>query len=67
MHVITSINSSFIEQVSYDTYRHTATITINGSDVYYFNVTFEQFNKFMREGAKGSYGVSYNMYVRGRW
>ncbi len=63
----TPINSSFIDQVSYDTYRHTATIIINGREVYYLNVTFEQFKKFMREGAKGSYGVAYNMYVRGRW
>ena len=63
----TSINSSFIEQVSYDTWKHTCAITINGSDVYYMDVSFEQFIKFMREGSKGSYGVAYNMYVRGRW
>ena len=65
MRVITSINSSYIEQIAFDTYTRILSVVINGSDYPCMDViTFEQYRQFITAESKGKF---YNKYVKGRW
>jgi len=64
MRVIEEINSSYIEQIAYDTYTRVCIVTINGSDHVYYDIGFLQFKSFITAESKGTF---FNMYVKGRW
>ena len=64
MRVISSVNSSYIEQISFDTYTRALIVTINGSDYIYLDISFQQFRSFITADSKGSF---FNMHVKGRW
>ena len=64
MRVINSVNSSYIEQIAFDTYTRALVVTINGSDYIYLDISFQQFRSFITADSKGSF---FNMHVKGRW